>query len=272
MLRLAQGVGSLALQYALPRAAEALPAVAAAAARAVSGRGFSRYRTASGSMLDEPAMSAPKQGSTVVLVSGGIESAALLAYWKHWDHAQHLLPLFIDYGQKNVRQEEAAQQAMCRHLGLDFNAINASMVAHQLNMATAGRRYHDPLPHRNLLLLSLAASFAADSGAANIAICLNKDDLGVYSSASLPFLHHIESLYETLEPPIQLLMPLLALRKHQVITMGHQVAAPWHLTYSCAEGGAAPCGACEPCRGRAAAFAAAGVEDGLLSHHSAAQA
>lgn len=61
MLRLAQGVGSLALQYALPRAAEALPAVAAAAARAVSGRGFSRYRTASGSMLDEPAMSAPKQ-------------------------------------------------------------------------------------------------------------------------------------------------------------------------------------------------------------------
>lgn len=142
----------------------------------------------------------------MVLVSGGIESAALLAYWKHWDHAQHLLPLFIDYGQKNVRQEEAAQQvgrllpglgrsalqlvmhaaspgranhaatassmpqlslpllkrspaahrrcsallssrrlqAMCRHLGLDFNAINASMVAHQVRSTRFPAWYHQP--------------------------------------------------------------------------------------------------------------------------------
>jgi 7-cyano-7-deazaguanine synthase in queuosine biosynthesis len=33
------------------------------------------------------------QGSTVVLASGGVESAALLSYWKHWDHGQELLPL-----------------------------------------------------------------------------------------------------------------------------------------------------------------------------------
>ena len=46
----------------------------------------------------------------MVLVSGGVESAALLSYWAHWDHGQRLLPLFVDYGQKNARAEEAAQQ------------------------------------------------------------------------------------------------------------------------------------------------------------------
>ncbi len=45
----------------------------------------------------------------MVLVSGGVESAALLSYWKHWDHGQQLHPLFVDYGQKNARAEEAAQ-------------------------------------------------------------------------------------------------------------------------------------------------------------------
>lgn len=101
------------------------------------------------------------QGSTVVLASGGVETAALLACeplsvllcrarckqacilslkatgalclssthtlarsppapcapspsstdYAHWDHAQQLLPLFVDYGQKNSAQEERATQA-----------------------------------------------------------------------------------------------------------------------------------------------------------------
>lgn len=55
-------------------------------------RGFGRYRPADGGG-DEPVGTAPKQGSTVVLASGGVESAALLSYWKHWDHGQELLPL-----------------------------------------------------------------------------------------------------------------------------------------------------------------------------------
>ena len=50
----------------------------------------------------------PTQGSTVVLVSGGIESAALLSYWCHWDMKERLLPVYIDYGQKNRQEEEHA--------------------------------------------------------------------------------------------------------------------------------------------------------------------
>lgn len=37
---------------------------------------------------------------------------------------------------------------------------------------------------------------AADCNASNVAICLDKDDLGVYSSATLPFLHNVQDLYQ----------------------------------------------------------------------------
>lgn len=255
-------------------AATTLPGALATALRALGAsqlRGFTtgkplgpRYQVTTRSMLDEPANPSAKVGATVVLVSGGVESAALLSYYNHWDHAHKLYPLFVDYGQRNAKQEERAQQDICRFLDLEFSSINASMVSHQLNLATSGHRYHDPLPHRNMLLLSLAASFAADCNASNVAICLDKDDLGVYSSATLPFLHNVQDLYQSLQPPLTLLMPLIALRKHQVIKMGQQVRAPWHLTYSCAEGGAEPCGKCARCMLRAQAFEEAEVEDPLL--------
>ncbi|PSC74888.1 family transcriptional regulator [Micractinium conductrix] len=271
MLRVAESLGSLAaLRGTLP----ALGAALLGAPRALSSgtvpcqAGIGRYLVTGGLGHElgdeEPTTAPPRQGSTVVLVSGGIESAALLSYWCHWDMKERLLPVYIDYGQKNRQEEEHAMLALCRHLGLELNAINASMVAHQLNMAKPRGRYHDPLPHRNLLLLSLAASFAADTGATNVAICLNRDHLGTYSSASLPFLRTVEALYGTLDPPAQLLMPLLGLRADQIITLGEHVKAPWHLTYSCAEGKATPCGRCPSCERRAAAFDRADVKDTLL--------
>jgi 7-cyano-7-deazaguanine synthase len=65
-------------------------------------------------------------------------------------------------------------------------------------------------------------------------------------------------------------MPLLSLRKRQVVRLGQQVGAPWHLTHSCQRGGGGePCGACASCEARAAAFEAAGVEDPLPLHHLA---
>ncbi|KAL4420121.1 hypothetical protein ABPG77_000292 [Micractinium sp. CCAP 211/92] len=279
MLRAAESIAYMAVQTTvqglMPALAEGLAggatrpgAAAFAAARAFSAAAAcgSRYQPTSRGRGDEdnPATSLPHNGATVVLVSGGVESAALLSYWKHWDHGQQLHPLFVDYGQKNARAEEAAQLTMCRRLGLEFNAINASMVAHQLNMSVVGRRYHDPLPHRNLLLLSLAASFAADTGASNVAICLNRDDIGGYSTATMPFLRHTEGLFQTLEPSLTLLMPLLGLQKHQVLVLGDQVQAPWHLTWSCAEWGKTPCGTCPPCVARQEAFERAELKDPLV--------
>ncbi len=86
MLGVSERVSALALQgLRRGHAAQLLPGGA---------RGFGRYRPADGGVGDEePVGGAPKQGSTVVLASGGVESAALLSYWKHWDHGQELLPL-----------------------------------------------------------------------------------------------------------------------------------------------------------------------------------
>ncbi len=52
------------------------------------------------------------------------------------------------------------------------------------------------VPHRNLLLLSLAASYAAGlkDGASHVALCINQDDVNTYSSSSTAFLRHADAL------------------------------------------------------------------------------
>ena len=76
-------------------------------------------------------------GATVVLVSGGVEAAALLQTWKHWDHghgpfAASVLPLFVDFGHRNAAQERRAAAAVCHHVGLELASLSAVMLSHQL--------------------------------------------------------------------------------------------------------------------------------------------
>ena len=138
----------------------------------------------------------------------------------------------MSYGQKNAAAEARAAQALCSHLGLPLATLDASLLGHQLRdlqvCRSAGRvllgwrvcaqrrscgqphprhhhhpalaapqrgaRRHVPVAHRNLLLLSLAAAYAADAPAASLALCLNRDDLGAYSSSSADFLRRADAL------------------------------------------------------------------------------
>ncbi|KAL4857098.1 7-cyano-7-deazaguanine synthase [Chlorella vulgaris] len=214
--------------------------------------------TASERTSSEPGPAAPP-ASTIVLVNGGINSTALLSYWKHWDHGQTLLPLFIDNCQGNAQRQEAAQQAVCDHLGLEFSTVNNCFEpTRELTRLSMGRQPHE-LRRRNSHFLFLASNFAvmepelllrtAEKHAIdNLAICLSKKNLD--DCASEPFNDvHVMSF----EPGLQ------------VVKMGHAVGAPFHLTYSCTEDKERPCKKCASCKRRAAAFNAAGVEDTLFT-------
>ena len=63
---------------------------------------------------------------------------------------------------------------------------------------------------------------------------------------------------------IRLVAPFICQKKSDVVKVGLELNAPYHLTWSCYEGGEIPCGKCATCRDRAAAFAANGVEDPAL--------
>ena len=62
---------------------------------------------------------------------------------------------------------------------------------------------------------------------------------------------------------LEVITPLLELEPWQVVDVGYQVAAPFDLTWSCAEDSSEPCWACRSCRSREAAFQQSGKPDPL---------
>lgn len=197
-------------------------------------------------------------GATVVLTSGGLESAALLAYWSHWSHASDLIPLFVNLGQANALREEAAARDVASRLGLPSpEVLSLAMLGEQFAEMGRGERRHSRASFRNLMLLSVAASTAAEVGAAHVAIAVSADHARS-SDASLAFLRHAEALLHVLDPPVSLLAPFAQLTTAKVVELGERVGAPWEATWSCVGSGPEHCGACEPCLARAEALAGAG--------------
>ena len=195
-------------------------------------------------------------GETVILLSGGIESSVLLRLEHRNGPAR---ALFIDYGQRAAQRERAAAECQCRALDLALDV---------LDMAAAGRafrarqkqRLHVPIPHRNLVILSLALSYATQYEARRIGFALNRDDTLFYPSAGRPFLNHFGALANDLGD-IELATPLIDLDKTGVVRLGVELGVDFATTYSCLLGHARQCGACPQCRHRRAALRRAGVPD-----------
>lgn len=194
---------------------------------------------------------------SLVLLSGGIESATLL----HLEHRRGpVRALFADYGQRAARRERAAAQAQCDALGLPLETLELATLGATFRRGHAWQA-HVPLPHRNLALLGLAFSYAADRGARRLCLALNRDDPRAYASASAPFVDAFRALAATLDDGIEIATPLLVWDKAEVVRRGLALGVDYAHTYSCLLGRHRPCGACPQCEKRRAAFAAAGTPD-----------
>lgn len=192
--------------------------------------------------------------SAIILLSGGVESATLL--YQLYPH-EPLRALFVDYGQRAAARERAAAERLCAACGVqlslfDLAAVGATFRAEQTH------KLHVPLPHRNLVIVSLALSFAAQLPAARVYLALNLDDTRTYASAGIAFIEQLRALTRTLAP-IELLTPLISLTKTDIVHAGSALGIDYTLTYSCLLGYARHCGSCPQCRKRRAAFADASV-------------
>ncbi|WP_437730138.1 7-cyano-7-deazaguanine synthase [Sorangium sp. So ce1335] len=197
------------------------------------------------------------QAPTIVLLTGGADSTTLL----HVVHARApVVPVFVDYGQRAAHREHQAAERQCAALGLslrrfDMGAVGAAFRAEQQ------AKLHIPLPHRNLVVLSLALSYAAQIEAAAIAIAVIRDDIDGYASASLKFLEAIRHLASALGT-VAIETPLVGLDKRAVLAEGVRLGIDYGQTYSCMLGYERHCGRCTQCKKRRAAFAAAGMPEG----------
>lgn len=196
-----------------------------------------------------------REGS-VLLLSGGVESATLLHLLAE---EQVVFPLFVDYGQRAASAERAAARAQCDRLDLSLHELDMAAVGEGFR-ASQDRKLHVPIPHRNLVILGLAISYAAHCKARSVALALNREDTAAYASASTRFIEHLRQLATDLDD-LAIETPLIGSSKSEIIERGLSRGVDYSLSYSCLLGYEQQCGACPQCEKRRAAFAALGLED-----------
>lgn len=232
-----------------------------------------------------------RQGRAVVLLSGGMDSCvcAALAARDHDAAALH-----VSYGQRTEDRERRAFLAICDRLGIHdrlivrnevFRAIGGSALTDErlaVPEAEGGFHGREPgaeagvpityVPFRNAHFLSAAVSWAEVLGATKIYIGAVEQDSSGYPDCRPAYYAAFNQVVRTgtAEGNIEIVTPLIALNKAEIVRLGLELGAPFDLTWSCYSREDRACGLCESCVLRLRAFAAAGAAD-PIPYREAAQ-
>jgi 7-cyano-7-deazaguanine synthase len=120
------------------------------------------------------------------------------------------------------------------------------------------------VPFRNAHFLSVAVSWGEAIGAGAIYIGAVAEDSSGYPDCRPEYYRVFQELVRAGTRPetqLEIVTPVITLRKSEIIQRGIELEAPLHLTWSCYQSEDAACGACDSCLLRLRAFAEAGVPD-----------
>ncbi len=213
----------------------------------------------------------------VVLLSGGMDSATVLAIAKAGGHECHCLT--VDYGQRHQAELAAAAQ-VARALGaaghrvirIDLAAFGGSALTDRSIAVPEAPTQGIPVtyvPARNTILLSLALAWAEVLDARDIWFGANAVDYSGYPDCRPEFMRAFEALANLATKSavegrrLALHTPIISLAKAEIVKRGAALGVDFSATVSCyqaTEAGLA-CGRCDACRIRHAGFEAAGVPD-----------
>jgi 7-cyano-7-deazaguanine synthase len=185
--------------------------------------------------------------------------------------------LHISYGQRTEEREHQSFLAICRRLKIAdqlavrneaLGAIGGSALTDEsIAMPTSQAIGHDIpvtyVPFRNAHFLSVAVSWAEVLGAQKIFIGAVEQDSSGYPDCRPEYYQAFNHVIKTgtKEGSIEIVTPLIGLRKSQIVRLGLELGAPLDLTWSCYSRQDKACGVCDSCVLRLRAFAAAGARD-----------
>jgi 7-cyano-7-deazaguanine synthase len=215
--------------------------------------------------------------SAVVLLSGGLDSATVLAIARA--EGYRTFALSVDYGQRHGAELAAARriaQALGAHehrvMRVDLAGIGGSALTDPTVSVPESPTEGIPVtyvPARNTMMLALALGWAEVLEARDLFIGVNSLDYSGYPDCRPQFIAAFENLAQVATKAgvegnrFRIHAPLIDMSKAQIISAGLGLGLDYGMTVSCyqatAEGLA--CGRCDSCRLRAAGFAAAGVPD-----------
>ncbi len=211
----------------------------------------------------------------VVLASGGMDSCVTtaIAYPEY-----RLALLHVGYGQRTEQREFQAFNALadfyraehrlaCR---LDhLRAIGGSSLTEPgiaVERANLERRDipSSYVPFRNAHFLSIAVSWGEVLGACKIFIGAVEEDSSGYPDCRPEYyaaFNRVIALGTRPETQLEIVTPVIRMRKSQIVRRGKELGAPFGLTWSCYQAEDVACGVCDSCALRLRAFEEAGVED-----------
>jgi len=222
----------------------------------------------------------------VILLSGGLDSATVLAIAKAWGY--ELFALSFSYGQRHAWELEAAKRvaasigvAQHRTAAIDLRAFGGSALTDDIAVPK-GRNPADMahgipityVPARNTIFLSFALAWAEVLGSSDIFLGVNALDYSGYPDCRPEFIAAFEQMANLATKAgvegrqlLKIHTPLIALTKAQIIARGIELGIDYGLTSSCYDPSpsGAPCGQCDSCFLRQKGFSENGIEDPLHS-------
>lgn len=209
----------------------------------------------------------------VVCLSGGIDSTTVMAYYDQLGY--DCRPVNFIYPSKHNAKEHAAAASIANHYNKRLKSFDLSSVFSHftsnllINGAAIPREHYDHasqaltvVPGRNTIFLSVLMGYAQSINAEAVGIGIHQGDHAVYPDCRPKYFDAIAEVFkQATEGAVGLRAPLLLMKKSEVVTLGLRVDAPYHLTWTCYEGGRRACGECGACRERREAFELNGMQD-----------
>jgi len=218
----------------------------------------------------------------VVPISGGMDSTVLLHHAAA--NFNDVYAISFDYGQRHIKELECAEYQINAIRDKDandnvryntivklpfFNLIkNSSLLDRNIPVAKAKDVMGDPqtvnyVPFRNMMLLSIACSFAEGFGADTVYHgAAQADSVAGYWDGSAEFLDTINGVTAlNRRNKIKVEAPLINKSKKEIIDMGTELGVDFSRTWTCYEGLDEACGECTACSLRLQGFILAGIKD-----------
>jgi 7-cyano-7-deazaguanine synthase len=223
-----------------------------------------------------------KTETAIVLVSGGMDSCVTAALA---NEEYRLAFLHVNYGQRTEARELTAFNEVA-----DFYRADKRLVVSLEHLKVIGgsaltddtipvpdafishSAFHIPnseipvtyVPFRNAHLLSIAVSWAEVIGASKLFIGAVEEDSSGYPDCRETFYRAFNKVIETGTKPetrVEIITPLIHMKKSEIVKRGAALGAPLHLTWSCYQNSEKACGRCESCALRLKGFREAGIPD-----------
>lgn len=214
----------------------------------------------------------------VLCLSGGMDSCVCAAVAaREFD----VYALHVSYGQRTEARELVSARAIAESVG----AREFLQLSIDLFRRIGGSALTDPtiavpeapadeaaigssvpvtyVPFRNAHFLSAAVSWAEVLGAGRVIIGAVEQDSSGYPDCRPAYYEAFNRLIAegTSEGTIRVETPLIALRKTEIVRLGVEVGAPFHVSWSCYSSDSVACGVCESCVLRLRAFREAEMTD-----------